>query len=135
RQDSRAGVIRSLTDLIKNLGPRYSSTPTGVPRWLFRGQTDASFQLIPSAGRGIVSFLGETLTKNHDLARFRAWLERAPFYDAAFRQTNGSASLLHSIMAFTRVFSIGRSIHWSPCSSPRWTQSSSIRRVTVSCTC
>lgn len=73
--------IRSVVDLVSCLGPRFASTPTAVPRWLFRGQTDATHPLVPSAGRGPASFLGETLVKNHDLARFRVWLERASFYE------------------------------------------------------
>jgi len=75
-------VVGSVGDLIRLLGPRFTGTPTGVPKWLFRGQLDATWPLLPSAGRGPASVVGETIAKNIDLARFRVWLERAPFYES-----------------------------------------------------
>ncbi len=67
------GDIKCVGDLYQIVAKHISQAPSGVAYWLYRGHCHAIWQLIPTAGRGI-------LPAANDLTRFQEWRERAAFY-------------------------------------------------------
>jgi hypothetical protein len=72
--------IECVEDLLRATRDQRLNAPPGIDSWLYRGQTNGSRPLLPSSGRLPHWDLGETVTQNHDLARFEFWKQRAPFY-------------------------------------------------------
>lgn len=72
-----AGEIASVADLLRTTLRNGSAEAAEANAWLYRGQAGGCSALTPSAGRIAALAAG----RDQDLRMYRAWRQRAPFYE------------------------------------------------------